>query len=62
MILETQDRLKFAAYLRQDANSNRLLAKQLDNFPPIRDMKLRLAEAQELVAKELESAEEMVLR
>ena len=62
MILETQDRFKFAAYLRQDANSNRLLAKQLDNFPPIRDMKLRLAEAQELVAKELESAEEMVLR
>jgi hypothetical protein len=60
MLLTDEERKKFAAYLRQDAMSNRLLAKQLATMPSptmkrLHDQKIAEATAEEMVAHILES-------
>lgn len=54
MILSEQERRKFAEWLRQDAESNRLIVGQLEKLPHLRllaDAKRREAEAMEIVAR-----------
>ena len=57
-LLTEAERRRFAEWLRQDAMSNDLLAKQLDSmYPPLARNKRILAAAQLLVAKEMEGWE-----
>ena len=56
MILDDNERRKFAEYLKGDADSNRLLADQLEKLPGMEGMakaKRTLAAAQYIVAREL---------
>ncbi len=66
MILTSEERKKFAAYLRRDAESNRLLAQQFDklaegptgriiNLEHLKKQKLTVAAAEDLVATMLEN-------
>jgi len=64
MLLTKEERLKFAAYLRQDAQSNNILAQQFakmalptDVLNMLAKQKMALAAAEMIVALELERAE-----
>jgi hypothetical protein len=62
MILTIEERIKFAAYLEEDARSNELLAEQMEKLPNAAILQLArekkfLAVASRLVAKELRAGE-----
>lgn len=63
MYLSKEERKKFAAYLREDADSNMAIVEQLNNLPHadalrvLRETKCKLADAQRLVAQDLDSGE-----
>lgn len=59
MTLTAEERGRFAAYLRRDAETNRALAGQLEEMIPGSHLalkKLAIAEAQKIVAAELDAA------
>ena len=68
MLLSDDERKKFAAYLRQAAESNRLLVKQFDvmahlaHMRVLRDRMEAEAHAQELVAGTLETSESFTVK
>jgi hypothetical protein len=63
MLLTDAERRKFSEYLKRDAESNRLIAGQLEKFSkPLADLKIKEAEAAELIAKSLDSGESVTIR
>lgn len=57
MLLTEEERVKFVAFLRQEATTNDALARQLAdmNLPGLSKRKRALAAAQTIVAVEMES-------
>jgi len=62
MILTSEERTKFAAYLRQDAASDKMIFEQLKtvspHLTPLLQSKAREIAAKEIVAQILESTEQ----
>ena len=64
LLLTDEERKRFVEWLKQDALSNDLLAKQMDGMPhlaPLAKQKRMLAMSETIVAKELEKAEQWSL-
>jgi hypothetical protein len=66
MLLSDAERKKFSEYLKRDAESNRLIAKQMESMPglpkALYEHKIKEAEAAELIAKSLDSGESVTIR